>query len=153
MKNTVFMLFFIFFGINLYSQRVYYGYPVNDTLKKGDIAIVNLPEINLNNGRFMNWKDFDNLVNLLEFNKDNKLRIEINYSTLGGSGLCERVSKNLCKHLEEILEFKTVLKNYHIISNGDKNPIFLKKIKNREKNREKKIQYGKFNTRIEIFVE
>ena len=148
MKNTVFMLFVIFFRINLYSQSVYYGYPVNDTLQKGDIAIVNLPPFNLNRGRIYEWEESDKMVDLIERHKGKTLRLEVNLPW-GSAQLSKRLTENFCEDIQEILECKTALRNYRMVANGNENPIFLKRKKNWKKNN----RYIIMNSRIDIFVE
>jgi hypothetical protein len=142
-KNIVLTLFLILGVIQTYSQRAYYGYPVNDTLKKGDIVIVNIPNFSLN-GSFIRLGDFDKMLRLLEVNKDNKLRIEINLFMRGSSKSNNLFSKHLCKGLQEILEHKTTLKNYIIINNASKKPLFLGF---------KEGEDTYINSRIEIYVE
>jgi hypothetical protein len=145
MKNIFIILFIVFLGQQGYSQCVYYGYP-SDTmpLRKMDVVILNIPTFSLNGGnRFVKMEEIDDLVQLLEINDTNTLRIEINYFYL--SFLNERVTTALCENLKEILEEKTILKNYYLISNGSKNPIF-----DRKEDSEK---YRLLNTRMEIIVE
>jgi len=147
MKKIAFILFFVFFVIQGYSQYVYYGYPTDTVaLKKGSIVILNIPSFSLNGGnRFVKPENFDNLVKLLETNETNTLRIEVNSFWGLDSSVCEHLSSRLCDNIQEILESKTNLKNYYIVSNGSKNPISCKEKEN--------WVYIYKNSRIEIIVE
>jgi len=146
MKKIVFILFFVFLLVQGYSRYVYYGYPTNnETLKKGDIVILNIPLFYLSGGnKFIKMEEFDSLVSLLKTNDTNTLRIEINYF-YGDSLLSEGISSRLYENIKEILELKTILKNYYIVNNGCRNPIFF--------NEKKDDYYMMFNSRIEIIVE
>ncbi len=149
MRNLFFIIILVLCGIHVNSQNVYYGYPINKVaLKKGDIIILNIPIYR--DCRFNNIEEFDKLIELLKVNENNKLRIEINIF-YGDSLLAKGCSDHLCKDLKEILELKTILKNYQLVSNGDKNPIFLKK--DDFTDRKRYIRYVVFNSRIEITVE
>ena len=145
MKKLVIILFFVFWGGNGYSQNVYFGYPTDTVaLIKGDVVFLNIPTFSLNGGnKFVNLKEIENLVQFLEINDTNTLRIEMNFFYV--DFLNDRISTTLCKNLKEILESKTVLKNYYIINNGSKNPIFDKKEESRK--------YRLLNSRMEIIVE
>jgi hypothetical protein len=149
MRNLFFLLIFVFWGIHVHSQNVYFGYPPNIVaLKKGDIVILNIPEYT--DCRFNNLEEFDNLIKLLKVNESNKLRIEINV-IYGDSVMSDGTSRLLCKDFKKILELKTTLKNYLIVSNGNKNPIFSRK--DDITDRRMYIMYIKYNSRLEITVE
>jgi hypothetical protein len=152
MKNSVFILLFVFGWVYGHSQYVYYGYPTDKfPLKKGDVVILNIPSFVLSSGnRFVKIEQIDNLVKFLEINDTNTLRIEINNFLGLDSLFCEGISDRLCNNLKEILESKTTLKNYYVVSNGTKNPISCKK---EEENRQLYIRYVGVNSRIEIIVE
>ena len=141
------LLFFIFWGIQGHSQYVYYGYPTTKTpMRKGNIIILNIPIFSLNGGyNFVKLEEFDNLVELLEINDTNTLRIEVNNFFGSDSSVCEFISNLLCNNIKEILTSKTPLKNYYIISNGCNNPIFCSE--------KKDVYYNTRNTRMEIFIE
>ena len=145
MRKSVFILFFVLWGKHGYSQYVYYGYPTDTVaLRKGDIVILNIPTFSINGDkRFIKVEELDGLIQFLETNDTNTLRIEINYFHV--SFLNERVTETLCTNIKEILESKTILKNYYLVSNGSNNPIFDRK--------EESEKYRFFNTRIEIIVE
>ena len=147
MKIKIFFLFITtcFFTIGGYSQYVHYGYPSDKkALHKGCIVVLNIPIFNLNGGnRFVKMEELDSLVEFLVVNDTNKLRIEINCFFV--DYLDENLSERLCKNLKEILEEKTTLKNYYIVSNGNKNPVFCSENKD--------VYYKTRNTRMEIFVE
>ena len=146
MKKSIFILFFVFLGWHGHSQYVYYGYPTDTSaLRKGDVVILNIPTFSLNGGnRFAEMEEFDNLVQLLETNDTNTLRIEINNFLGRDSSVCVHISNRLCDNMQEILTAKTSLKNYYIVSNGSRNPIFCE---------EKGIYSKTRNSRMEIIVE
>jgi hypothetical protein len=145
MKKIVIILIFFLLGGNTYSQFVYFGYPIDTiALKKGDIVVVNIPNFSLNGGnKFINLSEITPLVRFIENNSKNTLRIEMNCFFV--DFLNEQISAALCQNLEEILQEKTNLKNYYIISNGSNNPIFNRKEESRK--------YKLLNNRIEIIVE
>ncbi|NLK57266.1 MAG: hypothetical protein GX292_06960 [Bacteroidales bacterium] len=140
-----FILFFVFLSIYGYSQYVYYGYPTDKkALNKKSIVVLNIPSHHVSGGyRFIKMEQLDSLVEFLAINDTNKLRIEIN--CFYADFLDEDISKLLCRNLEEILEEKTTFKNYYIISNGNRNPVFCSE--------KKDVYYNTRNTRMEIFVE
>jgi hypothetical protein len=145
MKSLCFILFFVFGWAYGYSQYVYYGYPTDKkALNKGYIVVLNIPSHRLSGGyKFIKIEQIDSLVKFLEINGTNTLRIEIN--CFYADFLDEDISKLLCKNLEEMLEEKTTVKNYYIISKGNRNPIFCSE--------KKDVYYNTRNTRMEIFVE
>lgn len=142
MSKYILFFFLLISTLLVKSQQVYYGYPkINSELRKGDIVILNIPVSY--NCRFNSLEEFDNLINLIKVNENNKLRIEINYF-YGDSLLSENCSRLLHKHFIEALESQTTLKNYQVINNGCRNPIFKS---------DNHIYYSLFNSRIEISVE
>lgn len=144
MRNFIFMLFFVLWEIHANSQQVYYGYPSNDVLlNQGDIIILNIPSFI--NCRFINLDDFNKLIDLFKSNEKKQLRIEINYF-YGDSIFSNYCSEILCRMFKEALEEKTTLKNYHIVNNGCKNPVFLLKSQGER-------IFKSYNSRIEIIVE
>jgi hypothetical protein len=145
MKNLVFILFFIFGWVYGYSQYVYYGYPTDKkALNKESIVILNIPTHLVQSGYdFIKIEQLDSLVQFLVINNTNKIRIEIN--CFYADFLDEEISKLLCENLEEILKEKTTFKNYYIISNGNRNPVFCSE--------KKDVYYNTRNTRMEIIVE
>jgi hypothetical protein len=147
MKKIFFILFLVFLGENGYSQYIYYGYPSAKTiLRKGEIVILNIPVFTLNGGnRFVKMEEIDSLVMFLTINDTNTLRIEINVFWGLDSLFCESLSNRLGDNLKEMIESKTTLKNYYIVSNGSKNPISCEK--------EYYWKYIYLNSRIEIIVE
>ncbi len=90
-------------------------------------------------------EQIDSLVKFLEINDTNMLRIEINNFYGIDSDMCAFVSTRLCNNLKKVLEEKTPLKNYYIVSKGDTNPLYCSEIKN--------FYYIMRNTRMEIVVE
>ncbi len=147
MKKISLILFFVFSFFGGYAQFVYYGYPVEkQPLKKGVVVILNVPVFSMNHlNEFVNMEQIDSLVKFLEINDTNMLRIEINNFYGVDSDMCAFVSTRLCNNLKKVLEEKTPLKNYYIVSKGDTNPLYCSEIKN--------FYYIMRNTRMEIVVE
>ena len=143
MKTYIKIVIFSILFLKGYPSEVYYGYKSADNeLKKADKFITNLPD-NIN-GRFTKPEDFDELIKLLETNPTKHFKIEINVF-LGGLEKNNLVySNNLCTSLEKILEFKTSINNFDLISKGSSNAIFLN---------EDDPNYKFYNTRIEILVD
>jgi len=142
MKLNIILVIFLFTKLHLYSQNIYYGYPVNkNNLKTGDIIIINVPE-NIN-GRFTKSVELDKLVEFLYSKPNLNFKIELNIF-YGSSMLNMDYSEHLSDNLKEVLEMKTELNNCQFKFNGSKNPIFLDK---------KSLNYKLFNTRIEILIE
>ena len=147
MKKISLILFFVFSFCGGYAQFVHYGYPVEkQPLKKGVVVILNVPVFSMNHlNEFVNMEQIDSLVKFLEINDTNMLRIEINNFYGIDSDMCAFVSTRLCNNLKKVLEEKTPLKNYYIVSKGDTNPLYCSEIKN--------FYYIMRNTRMEIVVE
>ncbi|MBO4581850.1 MAG: hypothetical protein J5701_06160 [Bacteroidales bacterium] len=145
MKKSVILLLLAFLGLECYSQLVHYGYPTErEALPKKSVVVLNIPHHQMTGGYyFINEEQIDSLVAFLVINDTNRLRIEIN--CFYGPAANEYASKKLCIRLKEILEKKTSLKNYYIVSKGDSNPVYCSEVKDS--------YYFARNTRMEIFVE
>lgn len=132
----------LFITLSSCSQSVYYGYPIdNRELKKGDKIILNLPVYT--DSKFTKLEEFEALIKLLKSNEKSNVKLEINVF-YGDAESSLGVSNSLSNSLREILQYKTTLHNYEVISKGRDNPIFLNK---------KDENYKLYNTRMEVYIE
>jgi len=143
MKHIIIFIVLITLTIKLYSQNIYYGYPLNfNELKKGDFIIINMPR-HLD-GRFIELENFNKLINLLKSDTSIVFTIEINFFFFSNENYNFAYSSHLCNNLKEIIELNASITNYNIINNGSSNPIFYKK---------DGLYYNLINTRIEITID